>query len=105
KAAKEYIEELLIRDPEMNPESIARAFHVSKRTLQRAFSAEDSSVMTYVRSRRLERARRELMSTSRTVSELAARWHFTDSSHFIKAYQKRYGETPAGLRHAARSLA
>jgi AraC-like DNA-binding protein len=100
RAAKEYIENRLVSDPDMNPESIAHMLHVSERTLQRAFASEGSSVMTYVRSRRLEHARRELVSTSLTVSELAARWHFTDSSHFIRAYRRRFGDTPAALRRA-----
>lgn len=102
KAAKECIESRLLSDPDMDPESIASALYVSVRTLNRAFEHEMSSVMAYVRSRRLERARRELMSTSWTVSELAARWHFTDSSHFIRVYKKQYGETPAAARGARR---
>jgi AraC-like DNA-binding protein len=101
RAAKEYIEVRLVSDPDINAESIAHGLHVSKRTLQRAFSSEGSSVMTYVRARRLERARNELFSTAWTVSELAARWHFTDSSHFIRACQKRFGQTPAVLRRTA----
>jgi AraC-like DNA-binding protein len=105
KAAKEYIEQRLIDDPDMNPESIAKILHVSGRTLRRAFSGEGSSVMAHVRSRRLENARRELLSTSWTVSELAARWHFADSSHFIKAYKNRFGETPAASRGGVRRAA
>ena len=29
-----------------------------------------------------------------SVSELAAHWQFADSSHFIRAFKKRYGQTP-----------
>jgi Helix-turn-helix domain len=29
------------------------------------------------------------------ISEVAARWQFADSSHFIRAFKKQYGETPA----------
>jgi AraC-like DNA-binding protein len=56
--------------------------------------------MGHVRERRLDRARAELLSTSLTVSELAARWHFTDSSHFIRAFRARYGATPNAVRRA-----
>jgi AraC-like DNA-binding protein len=78
---------------------IADALGVSVRTLYRAFSRQaNSSVMGYVRERRLERARAELTSTRLTVSEIAARWHFADSSHFVKAYKKRFGETPSAGR-------
>lgn len=33
-----------------------------------------------------------------TVSELAARRHFADSSHVVKAYKKRCAETPTESR-------
>lgn len=54
--------------------------------------------MEHVRQRRLARARADLLSTDWTVSAIAARWHFHDSSHFIRAHKKRYGETPNTLR-------
>lgn len=95
KAAMDYIEDRLLADPDLNPRAIAAALNVSVRTLYRAFGqGATSSVMGYVRTRRLERARAELISTHLTVSELAARWHFADSSHFVKAYKKRFAETP-----------
>ncbi|NED82884.1 helix-turn-helix domain-containing protein, partial [Streptomyces sp. SID11233] len=69
------------------------------RTLYRAFArGAMSSVMGYVRERRLERARAELISTRLTVAEIAARWHFADSSHFVKAYEKRFAEAPSARR-------
>ena len=100
RAAMEYIESRLLADPDLDPRSIATSLHVSVRTLYRAFAKEATSVMEYVRERRLERARAELTSTSSTVSEIAARWHFTDSSHFIRAYKKRFDETPTAHRHS-----
>ncbi|WP_245766071.1 helix-turn-helix transcriptional regulator [Streptomyces griseoaurantiacus] len=103
RAAMDYIEDRLLLDPDLGPRSIAAALHVSVRTLYRAFGrGATPSVMGYVRERRLERARTELMSTRLSVSETAARWHFADSSHFVKAYRKRFGETPAERRRDAR---
>jgi AraC-like DNA-binding protein len=99
KAAMDYIEDRLLADPDLSPRVIAAALNVSVRTLYRAFGRRaTSSVMGYVRERRLERARAELISTRLTVSELAARWHFADSSHFVKAYKKRFAETPTAGR-------
>lgn len=97
KAAQECIESRLT-DPDLAPRTIADALHVSVRTLYRAFAASEASVMEHVRQRRLERARADLLCTPWTVAEIAARWHFHDSSHFIRAYKKRYGETPTVLR-------
>lgn len=99
KAATEYIEDRLLDDPDLDARAIAEALHVSVRTLYRGFARQaTSSVMGYVRERRLERARVELVSTRLTVSELAARWHFSDGSHFVKAYKKHFGETPTASR-------
>ncbi len=69
-----------------------------RRSLHRAFASQSTSVMGYVRERRLERARSELMTTSLTIHEIAARWHFSDDSHFIKAYKKKFGELPGNRR-------
>ncbi|GAA5185382.1 hypothetical protein GCM10023322_29230 [Rugosimonospora acidiphila] len=96
RAAMELIDNRLL-DRHLDPRSVADFLFVSTRTLHRAFASQATSVMGYVRERRLDRARMELMSTSLTVSEVAARWHFTDSSHFIKAYKKRFGELPSAL--------
>lgn len=100
RAAKEHIESRLASEFDLNPTSVAYALHVSVRTLQRAFSGEGYSVMEYVRSRRLEHARRDLLSTSSTVSEIAARWHFFDSSHFIRTYKQQFDESPSDLRRS-----
>ncbi|MFJ1974010.1 helix-turn-helix domain-containing protein [Streptomyces sp. NPDC087903] len=36
-----------------------------------------------------------------SVSELAAHWQFADSSHFIRAFRKRHGQTPAQFARSA----
>ncbi|MEV1083399.1 helix-turn-helix domain-containing protein [Streptomyces sp. NPDC050211] len=85
-----------LADPELSAAMLARELNVSVRTLQRAFAAADDSVSAYIRHRRLEEARLALTAPSGrpSVSELAAHWHFADSSHFIRAFKKRYGQTP-----------
>jgi AraC-like DNA-binding protein len=98
RAAMERVEDRLLTDPDLGPGEIAASLHVSVRTLHRAFANERATVMGYVQERRLERARAELLSSSSTVSEIAARWHFSDSSHFIKSYKKRFGDSPTADR-------
>ncbi|GAA3917417.1 transcriptional regulator [Amorphoplanes auranticolor] len=99
RAAAGYIEDRLLDDPDLSPRVVAEALHVSVRTLYRVFAQQSSSsIMAYVRERRLDRARAELVSTRLTVSELAARWHFADGSHFVKAYKRYFGETPTASR-------
>lgn len=102
KAAQDYVESRLT-DPDLDPRAIAHALRVSARTLHRAFTGREASIMEHVRRRRLERARTDLLSTAWTVAEIAARWQFHDSSHFIRAYKKRYGETPTALRRRTKA--
>ncbi|MFI7003575.1 helix-turn-helix domain-containing protein [Nocardia sp. NPDC050175] len=85
-----------LADPELSPAMLARELNVSVRTLQRAFTEAGESVSSYIRHRRLDEARRALTAQSRlpSVAELAAHWQFSDSSHFIRAFKKRYGQTP-----------
>jgi AraC-like DNA-binding protein len=86
-----------LADPDLSPTTLARELNVSVRTLHRAFTTAEESVAAYIRHRRLERARLELAAPlgQLDVSEVAARWQFADSSHFIRAFKRRYGETPA----------
>lgn len=94
RSAMDWIDRRLLTDPGLTPHDVSAALHVSVRTLQRAFADESTSMMSYVRERRLERARLDLTATGLTITEVAARWHFTDSSHFIKSYKKRFGHLP-----------
>ena len=86
-----------LADAELSPSSLARELNVSVRTLHRAFAAAGESAAAYVRRRRLDQARLDLAAPSGRpgVSEVAARWHFVDSSHFTRAFKKQFGETPA----------
>jgi AraC-like DNA-binding protein len=87
--------------PELSPASLARSLNVSVRTLQRAFTAAGEPATAYIRRRRLEQARLELASHRRpSISEVAARWQFADSSHFTRAFKDRYALTPAEYARA-----
>ncbi|MFD7013162.1 helix-turn-helix domain-containing protein [Streptomyces sp. NPDC059928] len=84
-----------LADPDLSPSLLARELKVSVRTLHRAFGPVQETAGGYILRRRLEQARRELATPGRvSVSELAARWQFADSSHFIRAFKHRYGQTP-----------
>ncbi|PAZ16220.1 AraC family transcriptional regulator [Streptomyces sp. SA15] len=93
-----------LADPELSPAMLARQLNGSVRTLQRAFAATGESVGAYIRQRRLEEARLALTAPSGrlSVSELAAHWHFADSSHFIRAFKKQYGRTPTDYASSTR---
>jgi AraC-like DNA-binding protein len=96
RAAKDLADRRLA-DPGLSVRALAGEFHVSVRTLQRAFAAQGESAAGYIRRRRLEEARGALTAScgALSVSEAAAYWQFADSSHFIRAFRSRYGRTPA----------
>lgn len=91
-----------LQEEDLSPTSIARGLNVSVRTLYRAFDGTEETLMGYVRRRRLEQARDDLISGNGhlTVSEISHRWCFADSSHFIRAFRQRYGTTPARISDA-----
>jgi AraC-like DNA-binding protein len=63
-------------------------------------------VSTWIRSRRLDRCRRELvdpLAAHRPVGEVAARWGFPDAAHFSRAFRAEFGEPPSVVR--ARAIA
>ncbi|MEV6634899.1 helix-turn-helix transcriptional regulator [Actinoplanes sp. NPDC051470] len=81
-----------------------RAQRLKIRTLQRSFATTAEPLSAYIRRRRLEEATRLLLATpSTTISEAAARWHFTDSSHFVRTFRKQYDCTPSDYIHRRRS--
>ncbi|MBU6535092.1 helix-turn-helix domain-containing protein [Streptomyces sp. NPDC057245] len=92
-----------LTDPDLSPAALARKLNVSTRTLQRAFAKEGRSLSAYIRVRRLEEARRALVTPHRraTVTEIAARWQFADSGHFARAFRRHYGRTPTDYAAAA----
>ena len=48
----------------------------------------------------MARAAEELVSTDKTVAEIAAALDFTNMTHFYKCFQQLYGETPSKYRKA-----
>ncbi|MGW0569189.1 helix-turn-helix domain-containing protein [Streptomyces tauricus] len=103
RAAKDLADSRLT-DADLSSATLARELNVSLRTLQRAFAAVDESVTGYIRGRRLEEARLALAAphSPLSVSELAAHWQFADSSHFIRAFKKHYGQTPTEYGRSTR---
>ncbi|TDD16074.1 helix-turn-helix domain-containing protein [Nonomuraea diastatica] len=101
-AAKDLADSRLA-DPDLSPSMLARELGVSVRTLYRAFAAVEDSVARYIRRRRLEQARLELLNPvgRPSVAELAAHWQFADSSHFIRAFKSQYGRTPVEFARTA----
>jgi AraC-like DNA-binding protein len=88
-------------DPRLTPATIARAHHVSLRSLYKLFEQEHASVAGLIRERRLERCRRDLLDPSLgevPVGAIAARWGLTNAAHFSRAFRAAYGASPVEYR-------
>jgi AraC-like DNA-binding protein len=96
-----YIERHLLAGT-VTPAAIASAHWVSIRTVNRVFSATGQTVGEVVRARRLARAREDLTDSDRSVSVIAHRWGFSDTSHFSRSFKAHYGSSPTDYRNACR---
>ncbi|MQA86595.1 MAG: helix-turn-helix domain-containing protein [Streptosporangiales bacterium] len=88
-------------DPQLSPTVIAAAHHISTRYLHKLFESEGQTVSAWVRSRRLERCRRDLLDpalAARPVSAVARRWGLYDPGYFSRAFREAYGVPPAEYR-------
>jgi AraC-like DNA-binding protein len=100
RAVREHVEQHL-GDPELDPGRIAAAHFISVRQLHRLFADQDETVARYIRRRRLERCREELLlAGSREVSltAIAHRSGFTDPGVFGRAFRAAYGVSPSRYR-------
>jgi AraC-like DNA-binding protein len=98
-----YIDDNLSRR-DLTPSVVAGAHHVSLRYLHKLFHDQGTTVAGWIRQRRLERCRRDLLDPAqrnRTVSAIAARWGLTDAAHFTRVFKAAYGNSPARYRAAA----
>jgi AraC-like DNA-binding protein len=95
-----FIEQRLA-DPELSPSTIAAAHHISLRYLYALFADEEASVAGWIRQRRLERCRRDLLDPALQewpVSTIAAQWGLGNAAHFSRAFRAAYGVTPVEYR-------
>lgn len=98
-----WIEEHL-GDPDLVPDAIAAAHHVSTRYLHKLFSQQALTVAGYVRARRLELVRRDLGDPALrhlSVSAVGRRRGIDDPSQLSKAFRSRYGASPREFRERA----
>jgi AraC-like DNA-binding protein len=93
-----------LADPGLSVQSVARAHGVSTRYLQKLFAAQDQRLATWIRSRRLDRIRRDLenpLQSGRTVTAIAARWGLPDAAHVSRLFRAAYGMSPSEYRRYA----
>lgn len=93
-----------LHDPDLSSKAVADAHFVSVRYLQKVFEAEGTSVSTMIRTRRLERCRRELADprcAGIPIANVGHRWGFTDPAHFSRLFRSAYGKSPREYRKSS----
>jgi AraC-like DNA-binding protein len=87
-----------LAEQDMSLEKIAKAHHVSTRTVTRAFARHQKSPMSVVWQERLLASREAIENGSiNSVSRAAMDFGFTDFSHFSHAFRKAFGVAPQSL--------
>jgi AraC family transcriptional regulator, positive regulator of tynA and feaB len=90
-----------LSDPALGPTEIAAAADISVRHLHRLFSDGSSTVGDCIRARRLECCRNDLANPrlrSKTITEIAFSWGFSDSAHFSRCFRRQFGICPRIFR-------
>ena len=92
-----------LRDPALSVESIAAAFGITPRYVQMIFKAEGEPLSSYIRRRRLDGCRSDLVdstSRERSVTTIAYDWGFNSTAHFARRFREQYGVSPRSLRRS-----
>ncbi|MET3142419.1 UNVERIFIED_ORG: AraC-like DNA-binding protein [Arthrobacter sp. UYEF2] len=99
-SVREYIEANL-SDPQLSPASIAAAHFISTRHLHNVFHESGTTVASFIRSQRLDGARRDLqdpLHAGKSVGTVAAHWGFLDAAHFSRTFRDAFGVSPSEWR-------
>ncbi len=98
----EYIEQHL--DAKLTTEGIAAAIGLSKGHFSRAFkSTLGDSPMAYVAVRRIERAKRLILTSVESLADVALDCGFADQSHLNRQFRRVVGVTPGQWRRSSAS--
>ena len=98
-----------LHDAELSVEHVARAVGISAGHLQQLYRATTGlSVAQSILARRLANCRKELADpslTKQSVTSIAFRWGFSESSSFSRAFHRAFGVSPRQFRKHSRGNA
>jgi len=96
-----------LHDPQLSPATVATAHHISLRYLHLLFGTQEVTVADWIRRRRLDRCRRDLLDPAlraRPAGAIGARWGLPNTAHFNRVFKAAYGLPPARYRLLAGPL-
>ena len=92
-----------IADESYGPDHLARDLGLSRRSLYNSFGRIGLTPAHFIRHQRLERARAEILNAPDvSITEIALRNGFSDSSSFSHAFKANYDISPRELRNSRR---
>ena len=87
-------------DQSMCREKVADHFGISIHTLSRLFKDKVGiGFSEYLSMKRIENGRQLLITTDKSISEIAAESGFNQADYFSKLFKATYNETPSGFRN------
>ncbi|MCL2627254.1 MAG: helix-turn-helix domain-containing protein [Oscillospiraceae bacterium] len=100
-AALEIVEKRLCE--QMNAADLAKACFSSYSGLQKLFGyAFDCSVSEYITKRRLSRASNELLTSNKSITDIALDYQYEAPEAFSRAFRRFWGITPSEFRKTRR---
>lgn len=102
--AKQYIINNLHED-DLSPSTIAASLNITPRYLHMLFQEEAVSVGNWIKTRRIERSKDDLLRslvTKESISGIAFRWGFNDASHFSRTFKQQTGLSPRAFLNQSR---
>lgn len=97
--------ETRLGEHEFSRETVAEEEGISPRYVQKLFENAGETFAHYLRLRRLERCRAELIDplyAHLSITDICYRWGFNDSAHFSRAFHEQYGSSPRAHRKRVR---
>lgn len=94
-------------DATLSPESVARRFNLSLRTLHRCFGETGCSFERTLSALRADKLRAHLsdpVTSRRSLTDLACELGFFDAAHATRTFKSRFGMSPKEFREEVRGL-
>ena len=90
-----------ISNPDLNVDAIASKMGLERSQFYRKIkSLTNYAPVELIRRLRLQRGRELLLTTDKTIGEIAYETGFSTPAYFTKCYRDAYGETPTQLRNS-----